>query len=147
MMEITEWKMMLVGIAGIWILHAAIKNTIAEVRTIKRCSVQVTAEILSWTVEEDGDDPTRYIPTIRYSYDGQVYETFFQDGALTWYQKKHYDPGNTQTICLDPENPVTITPENKRQRICSSIGTGMAVSAIALFSFLIGIVYFLQSVI
>lgn len=135
-MDWTEFWIILLGIAGLWFLYIAVKNIIDTIRIVKRCSEKVTADILFWTEEEDSDNPTRYIPTIRYSHGGQSYETFYLDGALTWYQKKHRDTGDTLTIFLDPENPATITPEHKRRSMLQSIGLCICIG-IAVFPFIL----------
>lgn len=146
-MEITELLIILVGIAGLWVLYAGIRNTIDDIQTIRRCTVRTTAEILSWGVEEDSDNPTVYIPTIRYCYDGQVYETEFLDASVTRYQKERDYAGTTMAIFLNGADPAVITPENKHRSIFRSIENCVVVSGICLFFILMAVMLFLHEVI
>jgi len=143
-MGITELLLILAGAAGLWVLCGAIKNTIAEVRTVRCCCIEATAEILSWRVEEDSDNPTRYIPTIRYAHHGRMYETEFRDAAVTGYQKEREYSGDTMTIFLDRENPAVITPGNKRRTICRCAGNCIAVAGVALFFVLVATICLLH---
>lgn len=109
-----------------------IRSSIEEVRHFRRCSVIVSAQVLSWRIEEDSDNPTMCIPTIRYSWKDQVYETEWLDGAVTRYQKEHDFTGDTMRIYLNPEAPTAIAPEDKLRRMIGRIGVGMVVCVFSL---------------
>ena len=140
-MEFAEILILVIGLVSPWFLWKAMRNTISDVCLIKRCTVETRAEILSWRIEEDSDNPTTYTPTIRYSFRNQVYEVEFWKGTITKYQKERSYTGDTMTILVDPDDPANITPENKCRTIYRSIENSMVVSFISLFFFLIGTVY------
>jgi len=138
--------LLVLGLVSPWFLWHAITNTISDVRRIRRCSVETTAQILSWRIAEDSDHPTEYTPTIRYSFRNQVYEVEFWQGTITKYQKERDYTDDTMTILVDPDDPANIIPGNKSRTIYRSIESSIVVFGISLFFFLIGILFVVQKI-
>ena len=128
------------GLIGLRVLFGVIISTILYIRKVRMCTVPLTAEILSWRIEEDSDNPTQCLPSIRYSCQGRVYETVFWDGMVTLYEKEHFYNGDTLSIFADPEDPSVITPGKKGQTIWRSVESCIVVMLLCLFLILICIV-------
>ena len=133
-MDFVNVLLILIGLViSLWVLWRSIINTISELRMIKRCSVATNAEILSWRLEEDSDNPTKCTPTIRYSLNDHVYEVEFWNGTVTLYQKKHHYTDDTMMIWIDPKDPTSAIPEQKSYYVYRTVESAIVVGGMAMF--------------
>lgn len=138
-MDFIEILLILIGLICPWFCWHSVRDTIEAARRIKRCTVEATAEILSWRIQEDSDNPTECTPTIRYSFRDQVYQVEFRQGIITRYQKERDYTGDTMTIFIDPDDAANITPENKFRTFLGLIEGCIFGCGIALFFFFLAV--------
>jgi len=145
-MDFVNVLLILIGLViSLWVLWCFIINTISELRMIKRCSVATYAEILSWRIEEDSDNPTKCTPTIRYSLNDQVYEVEFWNGTVTLYQKNCTYTNDTMMIWVDPKDPTSAIPEQKGNYVYRTVESAVVVGGIALFFSLLAAIFLYAS--
>lgn len=138
-MDFIEILFILAGLAFPLLCLRCVKTVAATIRQVRACTVNTEAEILSWRIETDSDNPTQCTPTIRYSSGGHIYEVEFRNGTVTQYQKDHYFAGDTMTVWIDPENPTSVIPERKGRFLLRSISDTLCIFGIGLFVFLIAV--------
>ena len=145
-MDFVNVLLILIGLViSLWVLWRSITNTISELRMIKRCSVATNAEILSWRLEEDSDNPTKCTPTIRYSLNDHVYEVEFWNGTVTLYQKDCTYTNNAMMIWIDPKDPTSAIPEQKGNYVYRTVESAVVVGGIALFFSLLAAMFLYAS--
>ena len=139
-MDLIDLLFILLGLFCPWLMWQCVKRTISEVRRIKRCTDEVTAEIISWRLHSvDSDSPDEYVPTIRYSYHDKMYEGEFYGGRVTTavYKREYKDQDATMIISIDPDNAASVSPKNRNRTALFQIALCALVLIMLLFFFLL----------